>query len=171
MIRSLEDKKPQIDESCFVAESADILGDVTLAAGCSVWYSAVLRGDLGSITIGEGSNIQDNCTLHSDAEAPICIGKDVSVGHNAVVHGAVIGDNTLVGMNSVILNGAVIGKNCIIAAGAMIAGGTHFPDNSMIVGSPAEVITDVYPVQAEHTRRNAEVYRKLAILHKNSAKA
>lgn len=169
MIRSLEEKRPQVDGSCFVADNAAVLGDVTLQPGCSVWYGAVLRGDLGSILLEEGSNVQDNCTLHGDAEAPIRIGRDVSIGHNAVVHGATIGENTLVGMNAVILNGAVIGKNCIISAGAMVASGAHFPDNSMIVGSPAKAVAEVHPVQAAHTRENAETYRKLAILHKNSA--
>lgn len=166
MILSLEDMVPQVDATAFVAENATVVGNVTLAGGASVWYGAVLRGDLGTITIGEDSNIQDNVTLHSDAGAPICIGRDVSVGHNAVVHGATIGDNSLVGMNATVLNGAVIGKNCIIGAGSVVAAGAHFDDNSMIVGAPAKAISDLYSVQIEHNRQNAAIYRTLAEKHR-----
>ena len=166
MIRSLGEKVPNISENVFIAENAAVLGAVTLYPGSSVWYGAVVRGDLDTITIGEGSNIQDNVTLHSDRGAPISIGKGVSIGHNAVVHGATIGDNTLVGMNSTVLNGAIIGKNCIIGAGAMVAAGAHFADNSLIVGCPAQAISELHPVQIAGNEKNADTYRELAKLHR-----
>lgn len=165
MIRKVGDKTPQAEKAAFIAENASVLGDVTLESGSSVWYGAVVRGDLDAITVGENSNIQDNVTLHSDTGYPITIGSGVSIGHNAVVHGATIGDDTLVGMNAVILNGAVVGKGCIVGAGALLSGGSHFPDGSLIVGSPAKAVAEVHPVQLMQNRNNAAEYCRLAALH------
>lgn len=169
MIKQLGDKKPDIEKAAFIAESAAVLGDVTLADGCSVWYGAVIRGDLDHITIGKNSNVQDNCTLHGDRGYPITLGEGVSIGHNAVVHGATVGDNTVIGMGSVLLNGCVIGKNCIVGAGAVVSGGAHFPDGSLIVGIPAKAISELHPVQIEHNRENAATYCRLALEHAKEA--
>lgn len=114
MIKSLGEKHPDTQKASFIAPDSAILGDVTLAEGTSVWYGAVIRGDLDHITIGKNSNVQDNCTLHGDRGYPITLGEGVSIGHNAVVHGATVGDNTVIGMGSVLLNGCVIGKNSIV---------------------------------------------------------
>ena len=169
MIKSLGEKHPDTKKASFIAPDSAILGDVTLAEGTSVWYGAVIRGDLDTITIGKNSNVQDNCTLHGDRGYPITLGESVSIGHNAVVHGATVGDNTVIGMGSVLLNGCVIGKNSIVGAGAVVSGGAHFPDGSLIVGIPAKAISDLHPVQIEHNRENAETYCKLALEHAKGA--
>lgn len=165
MIRKVGDKTPQVEKAAFIAENASVLGEVTLGRGSSIWYGAVVRGDLDAITVGENSNIQDNVTLHSDTGYPIAIGSGVSIGHNAVVHGATIGDDTLIGMNAVILNGAVIGKGCIVGAGAVVSGGSQYPDGSLIIGSPAKAVAEVHPVQLMQNRKNAAEYCRLAALH------
>ena len=169
MIKSLGEKHPDTKKASFIAPDSAILGDVTLAEGTSVWYGAVIRGDLDTITIGKNSNVQDNCTLHGDRGYPITLGESVSIGHNAVVHGATVGDNTVIGMGSVLLNGCVIGKNSIVGAGAVVSGGAHFPDGSLIVGIPAKAISELHPVQIEHNRENAETYCKLALEHAKEA--
>lgn len=165
MIKQLGDKKPDTKNAAFIAPDAAIVGDVTLAEGSSVWYGAVIRGDLDHISIGKNSNVQDNVTLHGDIGYPITLGEGVSIGHNAVVHGATVGDNTVIGMGSVLLNGCVIGKNSIVGAGAVVSGGARFPDGSLIVGIPAKAVSELHPVQIEHNRENAEAYCKLALLH------
>ena len=143
MIKQLEDKTPQTGGAAFIASNATLAGDVTLMEGSSVWYGAVLRGDLDSITVGKNSNVQDNATLHGDRGYPITLGEGVSIGHNAVVHGATVGDNTVIGMNAVLLNGAVIGKNCIVGETlehcnpgewkiSVIAPNYNLPENSVI---------------------------------------
>lgn len=127
-------------EEYWVAPSADIIGKVRLLKDASVWFSAVLRGDNEWITIGERSNVQDGCILHTDMGFPLTIGNDCTIGHKAIVHGATIGNGTLIGMGAIILNGAKIGNNCLVGAGALITEGKEFPDHSMIVGGPAKVI-------------------------------
>lgn len=165
MIKQLGDKKPSTEKAAFIAADAAILGDVVLEEGSSVWYGAVIRGDLDHITIGKNSNIQDNVTLHGDRGYPITLGEGVSIGHNAVVHGATVGDNTVIGMGAVLLNGCVIGKNSIVGAGAVVSGGARFPDGSLIVGIPAKAISELHPVQIAHNRENAEIYCQLAAQH------
>ena len=147
MIKQLEDKIPQTGGAAFIASNATLAGDVTLMEGSSVWYGAVLRGDLDSITVGKNSNVQDNATLHGDRGYPITLGEGVSIGHNAVVHGA------------------VIGKNCIVGAGAVVSGGARFADGSLIIGCPAKAVSELHPVQIAHNRENAEIYCRLAALH------
>ena len=165
MIKQLEDKPPQTGGAAFIAPNATLAGDVTLMEGSSVWYGAVLRGDLDSITVGKNSNVQDNATLHGDRGYPITLGEGVSIGHNAVVHGATVGDNTVIGINAVLLNGTVIGKNCIVGAGAVVSGGARFADGSLIIGCPAKAVSELHPVQIAHNRENAEIYCRLAALH------
>ena len=124
----------------WVAETAVLIGRVRLKRNASVWFGAVLRGDNEWIEVGEGSQIQDNCTLHTDMGFPMTIGKDCVIGHQVMLHGCTIGDNSLIGMNAVVLNGAKIGNNSLVGASALVTEGKSFPDNSMIVGSPARAI-------------------------------
>ena len=149
-----------IDKSVFIAEGARVIGDVTLEKNSSVWFNAVLRGDDDKIVVGEGSNIQDNCVLHCDRKNPTIVGKNVSVGHLALLHGCTVGDNSLIGMHATVMNGAVSGKNCVIGAGALVTGGTVIPDNSVAVGSPAKVIRKVTEADLKGSRENIEFYLK-----------
>ncbi|WEF22711.1 gamma carbonic anhydrase family protein [Microbacterium maritypicum] len=157
-VLSLPNTTPSIDATAFVADGARIVGDVSLAAGCSVWYNAVLRGDSAGIVIGPGSNVQDNVSVHVDAGHPVVIGSKVSVGHNAVVHGCTIGDGTLVGMGSVILSGAVIGDGCLIAGGAVVLGGTEIPPGSLVAGVPAKVRRALTEEERAGLIANADIY-------------
>ena len=132
-------KKPVIHPSAFVAPNATLRGDISLAADSSVFYGAVLRGDRAPITIGAGTNIQDNCVVHVDYDHPVTVGENVTVGHGAILHGCTVGDNTLIGMGAIVLDGAKIGDDCIIAAGAVVTGNMDAPAGSLLVGSPAVV--------------------------------
>jgi len=140
MIYSLKDKTPTIDDSCFIAPSADVIGDVVLKKNASVWFNCTIRADNDTITIGENSNIQDGSVLHVDPGCPINIAANCTIGHKVMLHGCSIDENTLIGINAVILNGAKIGKNCIIGANALVTEGTKIPDGSMALGSPAKVV-------------------------------
>ncbi len=151
-------KNPKIHQEAFVAPGAIVYGDVVVEAYGSIWFHATVRGERAGIVIGEGSNIQDNCVVHVDAEHAVEIGKNVTVGHGAVVHGCKIGENTLVGMGAIVLNGAVIGKNCIVGAGALVTQNTVVPDNSLVVGSPAKVMRKVTPQEAVGNLKNAQRY-------------
>lgn len=145
-------------ERIFVAPSADIIGHVYLAQDTSVWFNSTIRGDLEPITIGRGSNIQDGCTVHTDQGFPTVIGEDVTVGHNSVIHGCVIGDGTLVGMGSVILTGAKIGRNCLIGAGALITGTMNVPDGMLVLGSPAKVVKPLSERAMSECLQNSTTY-------------
>ena len=151
-------KEARIDPGAFVAPGAAVYGDVTVEKDAGIWFNAVVRGERDSVTIGEGSNVQDNCVVHVDAGFGVHIGRYVSIGHGAVIHGCSIGDNTLVGMGAVILNGARIGKNCIVGAEALVTQNTVIEDNSLAVGSPAKVKRRVTPGEAEANRENALSY-------------
>ena len=135
-------RMPDGDEY-WIAPNDVVIGDVVLKNKSSIWFGAVLRGDNETITIGENSNVQDNSVLHTDLGVPLVVGRDVTIGHTAVVHGAVIGDNSLIGIGAILLNGAQIGRNCIIGAGALVAEGKVIPDGCLAVGSPARVIREV----------------------------
>jgi carbonic anhydrase/acetyltransferase-like protein (isoleucine patch superfamily) len=150
--------RPEIGDDVYVAETADVMGRVTLKRNASVWYQAVLRGDTDHLEVGEGSNIQDGAVMHADPGFPLTVGKGVTVGHQAMLHGCTIGDGSLVGIQAVILNGAVIGRNCLVAAGAVVTEGAHFPDNSLIVGAPAKVKRELSAEAIEGLRNNAERY-------------
>ena len=143
MFDELKDKKPKNSGENWVAPNATIIGDVTLEKNSSVWFNAVLRGDIENIHIGEGSNIQDGSVLHTDPGFPLKVGKNVTVGHLVMLHGCTIEDNSLIGIGAVILNNAKIGKNCIIGAKALITENKEIPDNSLVVGSPGKVIREV----------------------------
>lgn len=159
------DKVPVIHEDVYVAETADVIGDVVLERGASVWYQAVMRGDTDTLTVGEGSNIQDGAVMHADPGFPLTVGRGVTVGHQAMLHGCTIGDGSLVGIQAVILNGAVIGKNCLVAAGAVVKENASFPDNSLIVGAPAKVIRELTPEALEGMKKNTENYVERGRLH------
>jgi carbonic anhydrase/acetyltransferase-like protein (isoleucine patch superfamily) len=155
-----DDKKPKIGKDVYVAPSADIIGEVTLGEGVSVWFNATIRGDLEPITIGKGSNIQDNCTVHVDTGSPVVVGENVTVGHQVILHGCTVGDNSLIGMGAIILNGARIGKNSIVGAGALVTEGKEFPDGSLIIGSPAKAVREVRPEEIEQIKDNGRHYMR-----------
>ena len=146
------------DDRYWIAPTAVVLGRVRLKAAASVWFGAVLRGDNEWITIGENSNIQDGCVLHTDMGFPLDIGRNVTVGHMAMLHGCTVHENTLIGIGSTILNGSVIGRNCIIGAHALIPEGKTIPDNSLVMGSPGRVVREVSDEQAAHIGTLAEHY-------------
>ncbi|MFT3799230.1 gamma carbonic anhydrase family protein [Microbacterium sp.] len=162
---------PQLHPTAFVASGARIVGDVVLSEGSSVWYNAVVRGDSASIVLGAGSNLQDNVSVHVDADSPVVIGADVSVGHNAVVHGCTIGDGSLIGMGSVVLSGAVIGAGCLVAGGAVVLEGTVVPDGSLVAGVPAKVRRQLSEQERVGILRNAQLYRRHAATHAGAADA
>ena len=158
----------QVHESVFIAQGAVVVGDVTLAEDVGVWFNAVLRGDTEKLVISAGSNIQDGAILHADPGYPTIIGSGCTVGHRAIVHGAQIGDNTLVGMGAIILNGAVVGENCIVGAGALITQGKNFPVGSLILGSPAKVIRELTGDEITGNRHSAREYVKKACAFKEA---
>ena len=159
---------PVIAETAFVAPGARIVGDVTLKDASSVWYNAVLRGDSASIVLGEGSNIQDGVAVHVDSSSPVVIGRGVSVGHNAVVHGCTIGDTVLVGMGAVVLSGAVIGDECLIAGGAVVLSGAVIPPRSLVAGVPGKVRRELTDDEVDGIRKNAEIYLEHSRHHAES---
>ncbi|RKR00016.1 gamma carbonic anhydrase family protein [Maricaulis maris] len=159
-IYALGDSSPTLPDvdSYWVAESAQVMGRVVLKPGASVWYGAVIRGDNDPITLGENSNVQDGAVLHTDEGIPLTIGKGVTIGHQAMLHGCTIGDGCLIGIGSTILNGAKVGKNCIIGAHALITEGKEIPDNSLVVGSPGRVMKTLGPEMAELLAASADHY-------------
>ena len=150
----------QTDGDVVLLPGARVNGKVELGAGCSVWYNAVIRGDEAPITVGENTNIQDNCTLHTSFGHPLRVGSGVTVGHNAVLHGCTVGDNCLIGMGAIVLDDAVIGDNCVVGAGALVTQGTVIPAGSMTLGSPARVRRALTQEEIEGIRLNAQVYVK-----------
>ena len=165
MIIDYEGKTPQIGQDVFIAPTATIIGDVHLADGASVWYGAVIRGDLASIHIGRDTNIQDNCTIHVDAGQPARIGEAVVIGHNAVVHGCTIEDLCLVGINAVVLNGAHIKRGSVVAAGAVVLENQVIGPLELAAGLPAKVRRQFQETMTETIRHDADIYRDLARRH------
>ena len=158
MFLSFCGKSPRNEGAAFVAPNATVQGDVILKPGSTVWYGAVLRGDDGTLTLGENSNVQDNAVLHCDVGGAVTLGRSVTVGHSAVVHGCTVGDNVLIGMGATVLNGAKIGDNCIIGAGALVTGKMDAPAGSMILGSPAKVVRPLTEAEIESNRESAREY-------------
>lgn len=148
--------------SAFLSDTARVMGDVLLGEGVNVWPSAVVRGDVAKITIGPGTNIQDNATVHCDSGKPNTIGDNVSIGHNAVVHGKSIGDGTLIGMHATVLGETVIGKRCLIAAGALVTPGTTVPDDHVLMGVPGKVIRETSDEEKRYLQWLGEHYVQLA---------
>lgn len=154
----LGDVVPSIANDAWVADSAQVIGDVVLEEGASVWFGAVLRGDNTRLQIGARSNVQDGAVIHSDRGWPTTLGSDVTVGHQAMLHGCTVGDGSLIGIQAIVLNGARIGKSCLVAAGAVVTEGKEFPDGSLIIGAPAKAVRPLTPEQIAGLMRSAAGY-------------
>lgn len=151
----------EIKQPCLISEKASIVGEVTIAKGCSVWPHASIRGDEGPISIGEGTSIQDCCVIHCEAGHKVSIGRNVTVGHGAIVHGATIGDEVIVGTNSVVLDGAEIGSGSIVGAGAVVPSGMKVPEMSLVLGVPGKIIKSGDPAVREKAKAAAAAYHRL----------
>ena len=157
-IYQLGEHVPDVADSAWVADSAQVIGRVTLAEDTSVWFNATLRGDSEHLTIGRGTNIQDGSVLHADSGFPLVLGENVTVGHQVMLHGCTVGENSLIGIGAVVLNGARIGRNSLVGAGALVTEGKEFPDGVLIVGSPAKVVRELSPAQIEGLKASARHY-------------
>ena len=154
----LDEHSPRLAAGAWVADSAQVIGNVELAEDANVWFGAILRGDTELLTIGRGSNVQDGSVLHADTGFPVTLGENVTVGHQVMLHGCTVGDGSLIGIQAVVLNGARIGRHCLVGAGALVTEGKEFPDGSMIIGSPAKAVRQLTPEQIAGLRRSAEHY-------------
>jgi carbonic anhydrase/acetyltransferase-like protein (isoleucine patch superfamily) len=159
---------PQLKLSSYVHESATVIGDCQIGANSSVWPGAVIRADNDTVIIGNQVNIQDGAVIHVDVGHPVVLGDGVSIGHMAMVHGATIGENTLIGMQAVVLNDAVIGKNCIIGANAVVASGKVIPNNSLVIGTPGKILREVTAAEIENNSRNADSYVSKSAYYKTN---
>lgn len=166
-----EGVEPQIDPTAWIAPTAALIGKVRVAAGASVWFSAVLRGDIDEIVLGEGSNLQDGSVVHTEAGSPTIIGADVSIGHSAVVHGCEIGDGCLIGMNATVLNGAVIGAQSLVAAGSVVLEGTVIPPRSLVAGVPGKVRRELTDEEIEGLLGNSTRYVARAAVYAEEERA
>lgn len=165
MIKDYEGINPTIDDSVFIAESADVIGDVTLGKNVSIWYNAVLRGDADKIVIGDNTNIQDGTVVHTGYSVPTIVGKNVTVGHNVILHGCIIEDNCLIGMGSIVLDNAEIGEGSMVGAGSLVTG-KKFPPGVLILGSPAKVIRELTDKEKESLALSPKHYIETAQKHK-----
>ncbi|MET7810470.1 gamma carbonic anhydrase family protein [Streptomyces sp. NPDC005395] len=168
LIMGIGGKDPKVDAEAFVAPTASVVGDVTLHAGAGVWYGAVLRGDVERISVGASSNVQDNCTLHADPGFPVTVGERVSIGHNAVVHGATVEDDCLIGMGATVLNGAVIGAGSLVAAQALVPQGMRVPPGSLVAGVPAKAKRELTEEERQGITLNGTMYAALAGQHRDA---
>jgi carbonic anhydrase/acetyltransferase-like protein (isoleucine patch superfamily) len=166
-IYEIDGRRPELGAGAFVAESAEVIGDVRLGENASVWFGVVIRGDTDTIRIGKNTNVQDQSMLHADEGVPCTLGDNVTVGHQVMLHGCTIGDGSLIGIQAVVLNKAKIGRNCIVGAGSVVTENKEFPDNTLIVGSPAKAVKTLTDDQvkllsrlSEHYVHNAERYRR-----------
>ncbi|RZI41002.1 gamma carbonic anhydrase family protein [Herbaspirillum sp. HC18] len=169
-IYQLGEHAPDIDSSAYVADSANIIGKVRIEANASIWFDVTIRGDNELITVSEGSNVQEGCILHTDPGFPLTVGKNVTVGHQAMLHGCTIGEGSLIGIQSVILNSAKIGRNCLVGAGALVTEGKEFPDNSLIIGSPAKAVRTLSDEDIARLYGNTANYVKRGQLFKRELK-
>ena len=167
-VYELDQISPSIPESAYVADSAQVMGNVRLGAHSSIWFGVIIRGDTEYIHIGEGSNVQDASVLHADFGVPLTIGNYVTVGHKVMLHGCTIGDESLIGMGAIVLNNAKIGKNCLVGAGSLVTEGKEFPDGSVIMGSPAKVVRSLSPEHMHNMRMTAQHYIENALRYKAS---
>jgi len=161
---------PNVDASAYITDSASVIGNVHLAANTSIWFGAALRGDNELISISEGSNVQECAVLHTDMGYPLVVGKNVTIGHQAMLHGCTVGDGSLIGIQAVVLDGAVIGKNCLVAAGALVTSGKEFADNSLIMGSPAKAVRELTQEQINDIQRGVTTYIERAAYFKQQLK-
>lgn len=158
-------------EECFIADNATVIGSVILHKQASVWYNAVVRGDSDIITIGERTNVQDAAVLHADPGFPLTLGNNVSIGHQAMLHGCTVGDGSLIGIGAIVLNGAVIGKGCLIGAGALIPEGKTFPDGVLVVGTPGKIVRELKPEERAGLLENAEIYVRRSKVYRERLKS
>ncbi|MCH2095803.1 MAG: gamma carbonic anhydrase family protein [Rhodobacteraceae bacterium] len=156
---ALGDITPEVAEDTWIAPTAHVIGRVVIEDAASVWFGCTLRGDNEAIVVGAGSNVQENCVLHTDMGYPLTIGAGCTIGHKAILHGCSIGDNSLIGMGATVLNGAKIGRNCLIGAGALITEGKTIPDGALVMGAPGKVIRDLEQEQIEGLRKSALSYQ------------
>ena len=157
-VYEFDGRSPRVAASAWVADSAQVMGNVVLGDDVSVWFGTIIRGDTETITIGQGSNIQDGSVLHADVGKPLVVGENVTVGHQVMLHGCTIGDESLIGIGAIVLNGAKIGRHCLVGAGALVTEGKEFPDGSMIIGSPAKAVRQLTPEQIEGLKLSAQHY-------------
>lgn len=169
-IFQLSEHVPEIDSSAYVADSANIIGKARIEANASIWFDVTIRGDNDLITVGENSNVQEGCILHTDPGYPLTIARNVTVGHQAMLHGCTIGEGSLIGIQAVILNGAKIGKNCLVGAGALVTEGKEFPDNSLIIGTPAKAVRTLTDDDIAGLHRNTANYVARGQLFKKELK-
>ena len=171
MIYNLGELKPKINKkTVWIADSADIIGDVVLEANVSVWFNVTIRGDNDTILIGQGSNVQDNTVIHTDLGIKVDIGKNVTIGHKVILHGSKIGENSIIGMGSVLMNNSIIGENCILGANSLVTEGKQFPANSLIMGSPAKVVRELSEDEIQFLKLSAEHYVEKSKLFKQDLK-
>ncbi len=159
-IYQLGEHRPQIDSSAYITDSATLVGKVKIGKDVSVWFGATLRGDNEMITIGNGSNVQESAVMHTDPGYPLNVGENVTIGHQAMLHGCTVGDGSLIGIAAIVLNNAKIGKNCLVGAGALVLEGKSFPDNSLIIGSPARAVRTLTEEEIAGLQRAAAIYVK-----------
>lgn len=157
---SLDGHAPQIADDTWIAPDANLIGRIVLERAASVWFGSTLRGDNEEIVIGPGSNVQENCVMHTDIGFPLTVGAGCTIGHKAMLHGCTIGDNTLIGMGATVLNGAVIGRNCLIGAGALVTEGKEIPDGSLVMGAPGRVVRNLDDAAIEGLRASALHYQQ-----------
>lgn len=169
-VYELNGVSPRIAASAWVADSAQVMGEVEIGENSSLWFGAIVRGDTETIRIGDNTNIQDGSVLHADVGMPLTIGNNVTVGHQVMLHGCTVGDGALIGIGAIVLNGAKIGKGCIVGAGALVTEGKEFPDGSMILGSPAKAVRELTPAQKEGLIKSAIHYVENADLYKTGLK-
>lgn len=169
-VYELNGVSPRIAASAWVADSAQVMGEVEIGENSSLWFGAIVRGDTETIRIGDNTNIQDGSVLHADVGMPLTIGNNVTVGHQVMLHGCTVGDGALIGIGAIVLNGAKIGKGCIVGAGALVTEGKEFPDGSMILGSPAKAVRELTPAQKEGLMKSAIHYVENAELYKTGLK-
>lgn len=171
MIYTLDQRAPLIKEGAWVADNATLIGAVTLEQNANIWFNCVLRGDNDDLVVGENSNVQDGSVLHTDAGIKLKIGRDCTIGHMVMLHGCEIGDNTLVGIKSVILNRARVGKNSIVGANSLVTEGKQFPDNVMLMGAPAKVVRELTPQEVQIIKLTAAHYVDNARRYNSTLKA
>lgn len=169
-IYQLGEHAPEIDPSAYIADSANIIGKAKIDAHASIWFDVTIRGDNELIAVGENSNVQESCVLHTDPGWPLTIGKNVTIGHQAMLHGCSIGEGALIGIQAVILNGAKIGRNCLVGAGALVTEGKEFPDNSLIIGSPAKAVRTLTEEDIARMHRNTANYVERGKFYKANLK-
>jgi len=171
MIYDLGGDTPLLEDGVWVAPDANVIGRILLRAKASVWFGATLRGDNETIEVGPGTNIQENCVLHTDMGFPLTIGRDCTIGHKAMLHGCTIGDESLIGMGATVLNGARIGKNCLIGAGALVTEGKEVPDGSLVLGAPGKIVRELDAQAIQMLRASAINYQENAARFFTSLKA